>query len=52
LYTFLTHACHMLHPTHSPWFDLPNDVWGWVQYMKLLIVPLPPFDATNKIIVS
>jgi hypothetical protein len=21
----------------SPWFDLPNDMWGWVQIMKLLI---------------
>jgi hypothetical protein len=27
-------------PYHSPWFDLPNDVWGWVQIMKLPVVQL------------
>jgi hypothetical protein len=31
-------------PPHSPWLDLPNDIWGWVQIMKLLIVQLPPFS--------
>jgi hypothetical protein len=20
----------MPRPPHSPWFDLPNDIWGWV----------------------
>jgi hypothetical protein len=25
-------------PPHSPWFDLPNNIWGGVQNMKLLIV--------------
>jgi hypothetical protein len=30
LYTFLSIACHMPRPPHSPWFDLPNDIWGWV----------------------
>jgi hypothetical protein len=28
----------MPHPPHSLWIDLPNDIWGWVQIMKLLIV--------------
>jgi hypothetical protein len=31
-------------PPHSPWLDLPNDIWGWVQIMKLLIVQLPSFS--------
>jgi hypothetical protein len=22
---------------HSPWIDLPNNIWGWVQIKKLLI---------------
>jgi hypothetical protein len=35
--SFLSHACHMSCPPHSPWFDLPNDIWGWVQIMKLLL---------------
>jgi hypothetical protein len=25
-------------PPHSPWFHLPNNIRGWVQNMKLLIV--------------
>jgi hypothetical protein len=35
----------MLHPSHSPWFDLPNNIWGWVQNMKLLIVQFSPFSC-------
>jgi hypothetical protein len=31
-------------PPHSPWLNLPNDIWGWVQIMKFLIVQLPPFS--------
>jgi hypothetical protein len=46
LYTFLSsHACHMSRPPHSPWLDLPNDIWGWVQIMKPLTVHLPPFSC-------
>jgi hypothetical protein len=40
----LSHACYMPRPPHSPWFDLPNNIWGGVQNMKLLIVQLPPFS--------
>jgi hypothetical protein len=28
----------MPRPPHSPWLDLPNDICGWVQIMKFLIV--------------
>jgi hypothetical protein len=28
----------MPRPPHSPWVDLPNDIWGRVQIMKLLVV--------------
>jgi hypothetical protein len=41
----LSHACHMSHPPHSPLFDLPNNIWGGVQNMKLLIVQLSPFTC-------
>jgi hypothetical protein len=36
----------MSRPPHSPSFDLPNDIWGGVQNMKLLIVQLPPRHIT------
>jgi hypothetical protein len=39
----LSHACHMPCPAHSPWFDLPNDIWRCVQIMKLPTVQLSPF---------
>jgi hypothetical protein len=34
----------MPRPPHSPWLDLPNDIWRWVQIMKFLTVQLPPFS--------
>jgi hypothetical protein len=34
----LSHVCHMTRLTHSPWFDLPNDIWWWLQIMKFPIV--------------
>jgi hypothetical protein len=40
-FSLLSHACHMSRPPHSPWLDLPNDIWGWVQIMKLLTVSQP-----------
>jgi hypothetical protein len=35
----------MPRPHHSPWLDVPNDIWGWVQNMKLLTVQLPLFSC-------
>jgi hypothetical protein len=29
-FSVLPHACHMSRPPHSPWFDLPNNIWTWV----------------------
>jgi hypothetical protein len=29
---------------HSPWFCLPNNIWWWVQIMKLPIVQLSLFS--------
>jgi hypothetical protein len=43
-FPLLSHTCHMLCPPHSPWLDLPNDIWASVQIMKLLTVQLPPFS--------
>jgi hypothetical protein len=38
-------AFHTPRPPHSASFDLPNDIWGWVQIMKLLTVQLPTFSC-------
>jgi hypothetical protein len=43
-FSLLPHACHMSRPLYSPLLDLPNDIWGWVQIMKLLIVQLSSFS--------
>jgi hypothetical protein len=40
----LSHACHMPCRPHSPRFDLPNNIWWWVQIMKLPTVQLLPFS--------
>jgi hypothetical protein len=29
-FPLLSHACYMSRPPHSPWFDLHNDILGWV----------------------
>jgi hypothetical protein len=42
LYTFLSSP--MPCPLHSPWLDLPNDIWEWVQIMKFLILQLSSFS--------
>jgi hypothetical protein len=44
-FTLSSHACHMSRPPHSPWFDLPNNIRGWVRNMKLLIVQLPSLSC-------
>jgi hypothetical protein len=30
-FSLLTHACSMSRQPHSPWLDLPSDIWEWVQ---------------------
>jgi hypothetical protein len=35
----------MSRPPHFPSFDLHNDIWGWIQTMKLFIVQLSPFTC-------
>jgi hypothetical protein len=41
-FSLLSQTCHMPRPLHSPWFDLPNDIWGCVKIMTPLTVQLPP----------
>jgi hypothetical protein len=33
----------MSRPPHSPWFHQPNNIWGWVQTIKVFTVQFPPF---------
>jgi hypothetical protein len=38
------HTCYIRRPSHSYWFDHPNNIWSAVQIIKLLIMyfsPLP-----------
>jgi hypothetical protein len=44
-FSLLPHAFHVPRPPYSNWLDLPNDIWGWVQIMKLLTVLTPPFSC-------
>ena len=38
----LLHTCHMPRPSHSSWFDHPNNIWWGVQIIKLLLMQFPP----------
>ena len=35
------HTCYILRPSHSHWYDHPNNIWCRVQIMKLLIMQFP-----------
>jgi hypothetical protein len=34
----LPHTCYMSCPSHSLWFDHPNDIWWGVKSMKFLVM--------------
>jgi hypothetical protein len=43
LYAFLISPCVLnARPSHSPWFDHPNDIWWTVQIMNPFIVQISP----------
>jgi len=43
--SLLPHTCYMPRPSHSSWFDHPNDVWWGVQIVKLLILYVSPLPC-------
>jgi hypothetical protein len=46
LYAFLIPPMREIpHPSHSPWFDHPNNIWWSIQVMKLLIMQSPPASS-------
>jgi hypothetical protein len=47
LYNFLCSPMRATCPAHPIPLDLicVNDIWGWVQNMKLLTVQLPPLSC-------
>jgi len=46
VYACLLHTCYIPRPSHSPWFDHPNNIGSAVQIIQLLIMqssPPPPY---------
>jgi len=41
----LPHACHKPCPTHSSWFDHPNNIWWEAQIIRLPIMASPPLSC-------
>ena len=42
----VSHTCHISNPSHSSWFDYPNNIWWGVHFTKLLLLyssPLPSY---------
>jgi hypothetical protein len=35
---FLSHMCHMPCPSHSSWFDHPDDILWWIQIINFRIM--------------
>ena len=53
----LLHTCYMPLPSHSSWFDHPNDIWYGVQIIKILsmylsLQPLLPHPSKAHIFSS
>jgi hypothetical protein len=44
----LTHMCHLSQPSGCV-FDHPNDIWWWVQIIKLLIMQSSPLSCYKSI---
>jgi hypothetical protein len=36
--SLFAHTCYMPRPSHSSRFDYPNNIWRWVQVIKLLVM--------------
>jgi len=39
------HTCHMVRPSHYPWFDRSGSNWWGPQTMQLLVVPFSPISC-------
>jgi hypothetical protein len=37
----------MPHPSHSSWFDHPNNIWWGVQFIRLLVIHSRKRDETG-----
>jgi hypothetical protein len=44
--SFLSHACRMPRPPHSPWFQLLNDLWGISISYEALSCAIFPFSRS------
>ena len=41
----LPQTCHIPSPSHYSTFDHPNNMWSKVRFIRLLIIPSPPFPS-------
>jgi len=41
----VSHTCYMPRPSHSSWFDYPNNIWWAVRVIKILIMQSCPFPC-------
>jgi len=39
------HTCHTLRPSHSPWFDQPNNIWRGMKLTKIIIMHYFPASS-------
>jgi len=46
----IPHSCDISHPSHSPWFHHPNNIWRWVHITKLLIIQFSPVPSLPPIV--
>jgi hypothetical protein len=42
----------MPHPSHTPWFDHPNNIWWSIQVMKILIMQSSPASCNFPLLRS
>ena len=48
--TPLPHTCHIPHPSHSSWFDQPNNIWWRVEIIKLLIMLFSQLPVNSSLL--
>jgi len=48
--SLLHYVCHMIHPSHHPWYDLYINIWQWVQIMNFSLCSFILFPVTSSLL--